>query len=184
MARTGRPRSVVLPMEEIRQLSAQGLCLRELASRFGCSRDCIMKRMKEAGIPRLPPWSQPGSRNGQWRGGSFRDDDGYILIYAPSHPFATNAGYVREHRLVMESILRRYLRPSEIVHHIDGNKANNSPNNLQLFAANADHLRNELKGKIPRWTEAGLDRIRQGIRRSVENRRASTRSKKGSDGRV
>lgn len=38
-----------------------------------------------------------------------------------------------EHRVVAESILGRELAPGEIVHHIDGNKHNNSPENLKIM---------------------------------------------------
>lgn len=38
----------------------------------------------------------------------------------------------REHRLIIEKIIGRKLRSDEIVHHIDGNKLNNSPNNLMI----------------------------------------------------
>lgn len=37
-----------------------------------------------------------------------------------------------EHRITMEQYLDRELKPSEIVHHIDGNKLNNDISNLQL----------------------------------------------------
>lgn len=37
-----------------------------------------------------------------------------------------------EHRMVMEAILARKLSSDEIVHHIDGNKSNNHPENLEL----------------------------------------------------
>lgn len=174
----GRPRSVVLPMGEIRLLAKKGWCLRELAAKYGCSRQCMLDRMREAGIPRLPPYSMPGQRNGQWKGGRQTDDDGYILIWIPTHPHATCAGTVREHRLVMELKLGRYLLPTEVVHHIDGNRANNAPENLELFATNGEHLATTLKGKRPRWTEAGKERIRQGILRSLENRPVSNRRKK------
>lgn len=46
-----------------------------------------------------------------------------------------------EHRTVMEQILGRPLRPGEVVHHIDGNKRNNSPDNLMLFASQTEHAR-------------------------------------------
>lgn len=39
-----------------------------------------------------------------------------------------------EHRVVMENILGRPLRRDEIVHHIDGNKANNNPSNLMIMS--------------------------------------------------
>ena len=184
MPRTGRPRTVVLPMDEIRELAAQGWCLRELAEKYGCSRDCIQQRMKEAGIPRLPQWSQPGDRNGQWKGGRQIDSDGYILIYSPDHPHKNSAGCVREHRLVMEKILGRYLTVDEIVHHKDKNKKNNDPSNLELFDCNGNHLRAELTGQIPRWTEDGKKRIREAARRSSRNRHASSRRESGNDGQT
>ena len=56
-----------------------------------------------------------------------------------------------EHRLVMEDKLGRYLTPEEEVHHIDGNRANNDPDNLRLFpnkATHAAHHRRLEKGEI------------------------------------
>lgn len=166
MPRTGRPRTVKLPMDEVRELAAKGWCLRQLAERYGCSRQCVSDRMKEAGIPRLPQWSQPGERNGQWRGGRQIDSDGYVLIYSPNHPHRNAADCVREHRLVMEAKIGRYLEPEEVVHHIDGNKQNNDPSNLELFSRNSEHLRATLKGKVPNWTPEGKERIREGIEKS------------------
>ena len=46
-----------------------------------------------------------------------------------------------EHRVVAEQMLGRSLRPGEVVHHIDGNKRNNAPENLMVFASQAEHVR-------------------------------------------
>jgi len=73
-----------------------------------------------------------------FKGGRIKHGDGYILIYAPTHP-AANHRYVFEHRLVMEKTLGRYLTREEIVHHIDGDKANNVPENLMLFPNESTH---------------------------------------------
>lgn len=43
------------------------------------------------------------------------------------------------HRIVAEQILSRPLKPGEVVHHIDGNKRNNNPENLMVFASQALH---------------------------------------------
>ena len=44
-----------------------------------------------------------------------------------------------EHRIVAEEKIGRKLKPGEVVHHIDGNKRNNSPDNLMVFSSQAEH---------------------------------------------
>lgn len=45
------------------------------------------------------------------------------------------------HRIVAEQKLGRPLRKGEVVHHIDGNKRNNDPDNLMIFGSQAEHAR-------------------------------------------
>lgn len=47
-----------------------------------------------------------------------------------------NGRKVREHRYVMEQILDRELLPGENVHHKNGVKTDNTPDNLELWASN------------------------------------------------
>jgi hypothetical protein len=62
------------------------------------------------------------------------DDQGYVLIRAPDHPRARrNSNRVPEHQLVMEQCLGRYLLPGENVHHKNGIKTDNRPQNLELW---------------------------------------------------
>ena len=59
--------------------------------------------------------------------------EGYIQVYKPNNPMARDNGYVPQHRLVASKMLHRPLSSDEIVHHIDGNKQNNSSRNLQVM---------------------------------------------------
>lgn len=87
----------------------------------------------------------PGGRLGEnapgWKGGVRKKvGTGYIGIFSPEHPFATKGGYVVEHRLVMESHIGRYLKPWEVIHHINKNKTDNRIENLELIRDNSTHL--------------------------------------------
>jgi len=66
--------------------------------------------------------------------------NGYVAYYYPEHPRASSNGCVYEHILVAEKILNRYLNKEECVHHIDGNRSNNSFENLMVFATKNDHM--------------------------------------------
>lgn len=75
----------------------------------------------------------------------------YRMIYKPEHPFATMRGYIREHRLIMEDHLKRYLDPIEIVHHKDEDTLNNKLSNLELLSG-TEHRRFHLKDNVhKRW---------------------------------
>lgn len=58
---------------------------------------------------------------------------GYVMLKRRDHPHCTKAGWVYEHRLVMEGVLGRYLLPTEEVHHRNGQRADNRPENLELW---------------------------------------------------
>lgn len=86
-----------------------------------------------------------GDKNPKWKP-SRLISNGYILVQSPCHPNRNKHGYVFEHRLMMEQKIGRYLLNTEVVHHIDGNRSNNSPDNLEVFGSNADHLRETTTG--------------------------------------
>jgi hypothetical protein len=59
--------------------------------------------------------------------------NGYLLAWAPGHPAASRGHRVFEHRLVMERKLGRYLEPYETVHHKNGIRDDNRPDNLEIW---------------------------------------------------
>ena len=76
---------------------------------------------------------------------TIKDKTGYILIQQPNHPNANEKGYVREHRLVVEKFIGRYLIKGEVVHHINANKGDNSIKNLMPFSTQKKHMQFHMK---------------------------------------
>jgi len=69
-----------------------------------------------------------------------KQSDRYIYVKLKDHPNA-KGGWYPEHRLVAEQFLGRYLKPEEVIHHIDLIKDNNNILNLMLFANNKEHMK-------------------------------------------
>lgn len=65
---------------------------------------------------------------------------GYIRVYMPEHINSDVKGLIYEHQLMAEKKIGRPLTEEEVVHHIDGNRSNNSLDNLLVFASNSDHI--------------------------------------------
>lgn len=89
---------------------------------YFCSNDCRIIHLNT-----LPKWNK-GNITKQIT------KKGYIRLHWDGKR------YVMEHRLVAELILDRQLNEVEVIHHVDRNKTNNSPDNLMLFPNQAAHL--------------------------------------------
>lgn len=105
----------------------------QIAKELNCSHTTILKWLEKLNIPMVAnKTTYSGKRHPRWKGGRI-GGAGYIFILTPNHPYANNHGYVREHRLVMEKHLNRYLLPWEAVHHINGIRDDNRLENLELL---------------------------------------------------
>lgn len=58
---------------------------------------------------------------------------GYKRIKIPSHHRANRDGYVLEHIMILEKKLGRNLKPGEVTHHINGDRGDNHPENLEVY---------------------------------------------------
>lgn len=170
---------IELPRDLLQSLTDQCLTVQEIADAVKASKPVVERALRHYGIRSQKGRGSKLERNYFWKGGRRIDKSGYVELKRNDHPCANAAGYVREHRLVMEQLLGRYLRPEEVVHHKDGNRQNNHPDNLQLFSSNGLHLRHERTGKVPNWTPQGRQRLRAAAQqrrrpcRSSASRRAS-----------
>jgi hypothetical protein len=85
-----------------------------------CTRSCARKKLV-------------GPLNPNWRGGRVPANYGYMRVY--SGPGGTiNGRYMAEHRAVMEKVIGRRLEKFENVHHKNGIRDDNRPENLELWA--------------------------------------------------
>jgi len=130
-----------------------------------CSYTCYWANKKKQGKPSHLKGFQKGNKvnvgrkrpdttyrnmynNGLWRTKTKRqispgklEHNGYIWLLMPRHPHANSQGYVREHRVIMEKHIGRFLEPKEVVHHKDNNPLNNELNNLELFNSHSEHMK-------------------------------------------
>jgi hypothetical protein len=59
---------------------------------------------------------------------------GYVKVHDRNHPRSDRGGFVCEHVKVMESIVGRHISTVESVHHLNGIRDDNRPENLELWS--------------------------------------------------
>lgn len=161
LKRTGRPRWREFSETQTAEILSRwdsGESVTALVHRSGSDRSVIIRLLREfernpvkrANIPR-------GSRSGAWKGGRVVASGGYTWILMDiSDPFwsmSNNRHYVPEHRIVMARHLGRPLTCQETVHHINGDKTDNSIGNLQLRQGSHGH------GKVMMCLDCGSNNV-------------------------
>ena len=174
MARFSAKRTAALDLLLRPLIEEQSLQQHVAATMLGVSEDWVQRACTRLGLSTQRTGPRSGEGHTGWKGGR-KLVGGYVYVWDPEHPSSTQDGYVAEHRLAAEKHLGRYLERHEVVHHIDGKRRNNAPTNLQVFDSNADHLRHELKGRVPNWSEDGARRIQAGRQKGSSTLRGSKR---------
>lgn len=106
-----------------------------------------MSEQNKTHLSKMWRGKRKGRQNPHWKTGKWADKDGYVMVYSPNHPSVTYGCYVREHRLVMEKHIGRYLKKGEIIHHINGIKNDNRIENLIMIGSQSIHISEHNKKK-------------------------------------
>lgn len=111
----------------------------EIRALIGARGEPVMYINGHYGRRNLRKGSVGGEGHPSWKGGRFVTQAGYVLVKAEGHLRASsNHGYVFEHILVYERYHSCCLLPRAVIHHINGNKQDNRPENLELMS-NSGH---------------------------------------------
>lgn len=106
----------------------------KIARRLGIRQGRVSRIVRAAGLFDLHHL-QGGKYHDNWKGGKvYRQGYTFVLI-EPDYKFRPKeyiSPYMLEHRLVMSEHLGRPLTKNETVHHINGDRADNCIENLQL----------------------------------------------------
>lgn len=93
-----------------------------------------------------------GPKSPFWKGGLTMSAGGY-LVFTKSKGNGENAGRAL-HSVIAEESAGRKVMPNEHVHHIDENKLNNHPDNLQIMTASEHARLHAIKNKLGKRSDA------------------------------
>jgi predicted DNA-binding protein YlxM (UPF0122 family) len=134
-----KPSNMKATSEQIKALFDKGLPTSQIAKKLGYRNSSnILARLHRMNLLETPYENHPyGEKHYKWQGGVWKD--GYIYIYKPDYYRATSRGYVREHILVWEEYHQTKLPEGYLIHHLNGIRNDNRPENL-VAMKNGEHV--------------------------------------------
>ncbi len=113
--------------KELQAKIDSGQSLRSIAAGYGLTHQGLSYYRRKWGMPFV---RKAHHRSGRW--GSYTDQWGYLMIHAPENGRLNE--YVGQHILVAEKRLGRKIVKGEHVHHLNGQKQDNRPENLVVLS--------------------------------------------------
>ena len=133
-------------VNKIYELFEGGSTIAEIVKELGTNRETVRQYLLKRYTPKqkraivLRNFRQPkGAESSKWKGGREITHAGYVRLWISKDE------RVLEHRQVMEAHLGRKLARNEVVHHINGNNADNRLSNLELTTFAEDIKRHNLE---------------------------------------
>ncbi len=103
------------------------------------ARNLITENTRSCGCYQTEVQSRGGPDGVNWKGGRWLNSKGYVMLYVrgtPDEKYQRFGGvYELEHVVLMSRHLGRRLLPEENVHHLNGERADNRIENLELWSS-------------------------------------------------
>src|SRR3990167_8622813 len=132
-------------VNQIYDLFEGGAMISEIVKAVGTNRESVRQYLLRKYTPKQKRtivkknFRQPkGQDSPSWKGGREVTKEGYISLWL------SRRETILEHRKIMQDHLGRKLEKFEVVHHINGNNADNRIENLELTTYSEDIRRHQL----------------------------------------
>ncbi len=120
------------------------LSIADIATRVGCASTTPRRWFDKFQIPRRTDgegirlahkqgkfaYKQIAEKCSNWNGGRWVDAKGYVYLYKPDYHRTTRKSYIQEHIWVWEQVHNKQLPKGWVIHHLNGIKGDNRPENL------------------------------------------------------